>query len=110
MDRAVVWTETAWSDLDEAAQFIAKDSPNYAAAFVREVRDAARSLATFSQRGRVVAEFDDPNIRQLLVRNYRLIYRLTEDTVYVIGFIHGARDLRGLWELEGREPPMSDEG
>jgi plasmid stabilization system protein ParE len=54
MDRAVVWTETAWSDLDEAAQFIAKDSPNYAAAFVREVRDAARSLARFSQRGRVV--------------------------------------------------------
>ena len=41
----VKWAETAWSDLEETANYIARDSPHYAAAFVRETRDAARSLA-----------------------------------------------------------------
>jgi len=36
----VVWSEAAWNDLESAADYIARDSPRYAAAFVREVRDA----------------------------------------------------------------------
>lgn len=38
MARKVIWTEVAWNDLEEAADYIAKDSPHYAAAFVREAR------------------------------------------------------------------------
>jgi plasmid stabilization system protein ParE len=53
---------------------IAHDSPHYAAAFVREVRDGARSLAHLAERGRVVPEFGDTSIRELFVRCYRLIY------------------------------------
>jgi len=102
MARKVTWTEIAWSDLEAAADYIAEDSPHYAAAFVREVRDAARSLAHLAERGRVVPEFSDPSIRELLVRSYRLIYRVAEEAVYVIGFIHGARDLEALWEREGQ--------
>jgi toxin ParE1/3/4 len=101
----VVWTEIAWSDLEAAADHIAKDSPNYAAAFVREVRDAARSLAYLAERGRVVPEFDDPSIRELLVRSHRLVYQVAKETVHIIGFIHGARDLEALWEREERPSP-----
>lgn len=102
MARKIKWTEVAWSDLEEVSDYIAKDSRYYAAAFVREVRDAARSLAYFSERGRVVPEFGDPTIHELFVRRYRLIYQVTDQTVYIIGFIHGARDLLALWEREGR--------
>ena len=105
MARKVKWTEVAWSDLEQVSDYIAKDSRYYAAAFVREVRDAARSLAYLAQRGRLVPEFGDSTIRELLVRRYRLIYQVTEQTVYIIGFIHGARDLVALWEQEGRPSP-----
>jgi toxin ParE1/3/4 len=105
MAREVVWTEIAWRDVEEAADYVAEDSPHYAAAFVREVRDAARSLAHLAERGRVVPEFSDPSIRELLVRSYRLIYRVAGEAVYVTGFIHGARDLERLWEREGRPHP-----
>ncbi len=44
MARTVRWTEVATSDLDEAADFIARDSRYYAAALVRDARAAARSL------------------------------------------------------------------
>lgn len=55
----VVWTEPAWSNLEAAADFIAQDSARYAAALVREARDAARSLSQFANRGRVVPEIND---------------------------------------------------
>lgn len=37
----VMWTASAWRDLEEVAEYIAKDSPHYAAAFVREMLYAA---------------------------------------------------------------------
>ena len=68
-----------------------------------EIRDAARLLAHFADRGRVVPEFDDQSIRELFVRSFRLIYQKSEERVYIIALIHGARDLRSLWQREGRQ-------
>jgi plasmid stabilization system protein ParE len=98
----VVWAESAWRDLEGVADYIAKDSSSYAAAFVREAREAARTLAYLAERGRIVPEFNDPSIRELFMRSYRLIYQITEQVIYIIGFIHGARDLWALWERERR--------
>jgi len=85
--REVVWTEPAWEDLEAAAEYIARDSSYYAAAFVREVREAAESLSEFAERGQIVPEFRDPSIRELLVRPYRL----GSSQVTIIAVIHGAR-------------------
>ena len=94
MARQIVWTEVAWNDLEAIADHIAKDSEHYAASVVLEAREAARSLVTMAHRGRVVPEFKEPKIRELLLGNYRLIYSLTDTTVYILAFIHGARLLR----------------
>lgn len=102
MARKVVWTQAAWADLEAAADYIAEDSPHYASAFVREVRDAARSLAHLIDRGRVVPELRDPSVRELLVRSYRLIYRATQGAVHILAFIHAARDLSSFSEREWR--------
>jgi plasmid stabilization system protein ParE len=84
---------------------VAADSERYAAVLVTEVREAARSLNEFAERGRVVPEFGNPQFRELLVRNHRLIYRVQEDVVTIYGFIHGARDLLALWRRERRDLP-----
>ena len=102
MARQVAWTEVAWADLESAADYIARESPSYAAAFVREVRGAARSLADLAERGRIVPELEDASIRELFVRNYRLIYQIAGQRVHIIGFIYGARDLWALWQREER--------
>jgi plasmid stabilization system protein ParE len=104
MDRRVVWTETAWADLEQIVIYIAKDSLNYAAAFAREALKASRSLAQFSNRGREVPEVYDPNVREIFVHSYRVIYTVGADVVYILGFVHGARDLKALWDLEERRP------
>ena len=102
MAREVNWAEVAWNDLEEAADYIARDSSYYAAAFVQEIREAANSLSYFAERGRIVPEFNDPNIREIFVRSYRMIYQTVERKVNIIGFIHGARDLEALWKIEDR--------
>ncbi|MEK7405736.1 MAG: type II toxin-antitoxin system RelE/ParE family toxin [Acidobacteriota bacterium] len=94
MARRIVWTEPAVEDLEAAARYIATDSPRYAAAVVSEAQEAARSLKRFAERGRIVPEFEDPTLRELFVRSFRLIYRIAVDAVYVLGFIHAARDIR----------------
>ncbi len=105
MARRVAWTETAWRDLEHVADYIAEDSPGYAAALVRRIRDQARSLEELAERGRVVPELDQPAARELVVGSHRLIYEISEGDVYVLGLIHGARDLAALWDREGRTGP-----
>ena len=105
MDRTVRWSLQALSDLDTAAEFIASDSPGYAAAFVTKVRHASRSLATLAERGRVVPEFGSPTLRELFVHSYRLIYRIEETRVVIAALIHGRRDLLHAWQRERRPAP-----
>jgi toxin ParE1/3/4 len=91
MAREVVWTDPAWEDLEAAAEYIARDSEAYAAAFVAEIKAAATSLSEMAERGQIVPEIGDSAIRELLVRPYRLVYQLTERQVRILAIIHGAR-------------------
>ena len=91
MARKVEWTDPAWDDLAAIAEYIARDSEYYAAAFVQEIKEAAASLAEFAERGQIVPEFADPSIRELLVKSYRLMYRVSEKKVVILTLIHGAR-------------------
>lgn len=104
MARAVRWTEAATEDLAEAADFIGRDSRFYAMALVREARAAAKSLKTLAERGRLVPEASSPDTRELFVKSYRLIYKLGPQTIWVVAFVHGARDLGRLWERQGGAP------
>ena len=81
MARRVVWSYEATADLSALAEYIAKDSSYYAAALVREIRAASRSLNKFSERGRIVPELNDARIRELFVKEYRLIYGIEESRV-----------------------------
>ena len=96
MAREIIWTDPAWDDVENAADYIARDSEFYGAAFVQEIKEAAASLANFAERGQIVPEFDDESIRELLVRSYRLVYKVSEKQVFILTLVHGAQRLRRL--------------
>jgi len=98
----VKWTEAALDDLDNIAAYIARDSQFYASVVVREIRDAARSISSMPLRGRMVPELGDETVREIFVRQYRLVYRIKQDSIYLVGIIHGARDLDALFRRGGR--------
>jgi plasmid stabilization system protein ParE len=102
MARKVIWSFEATADLEALAEYIARDSTFYAASFVQKVLDMSRSLNEFSERGRIVPEIGNPAIREIFVKEYRLIYSIEESRVVIVGLIPGKRDLKALWEKEQR--------
>lgn len=50
--------------------------------------------------GALVGEVGNFHIRELVVKEYRLIYRVDESQVVILGLVHGKRDLKKLWERE----------
>jgi plasmid stabilization system protein ParE len=65
--REVVWAQSARDALDEVIEYIARDSRQAAVDVLEEALRAGVSLATLSERGRIVRELNDPTIRELLV-------------------------------------------
>ncbi|MFA6955532.1 MAG: type II toxin-antitoxin system RelE/ParE family toxin [Thermoanaerobaculia bacterium] len=92
----VEWAESALRALEEAAEYISKDSPAYAAVLVVGAIQRAESLARFPQRGRAVPEYRDAEVREVFVGSYRLIYRILPERVLILAFVHSARDLAGI--------------
>ncbi len=93
MDFKVILTPTAHQDLREIVEFIARDDRKAAEKFGYTLLDNALSLTKFPDRGRLVPEFKDEQIREIILRSYRIIYYVekTWKEVYVIRFWHAAR-------------------
>jgi plasmid stabilization system protein ParE len=51
-------------------------------------------LSRFPRSGRKGPEFDNEDIRELIVYSYRVIYRLQDDEVVIAAVIHGKRILQ----------------
>jgi len=94
----IEWSETAIASLLEAVEYIARDSPSYAASLALQAERAAASLDLFPNRGRRVTEYRDESVRELFVGSYRLIYQVSATRISIIAFVHKARDLARLIE------------
>jgi toxin ParE1/3/4 len=91
MAHRVGWSRRALHDLESIADYIATDSPTYAGIVVKKIINQTRMLARFPRTGRKVPEFDDDNLRELIVFSYRIIYRLQNDEILIAAIIHGRR-------------------
>jgi toxin ParE1/3/4 len=87
----VRWAPQAVGDLEAITEFVAQDSPHFASLFVLDVFAAVERLENFPQSGRAVPEKNDPQIREILLGNYRIIHRLRGDTAELLAIHHGAR-------------------
>ena len=87
----VKWTEQASDDLQAITEFIAHDSPEYACLFAADVLDVVDRIAVFPKIGRVVPEVENPGIREVILGNYRIVYRVRGHFVEILTVYHGAR-------------------
>src|SRR4051794_20633482 len=84
------WTESARGDLRAIHAFIARDSRVYARRMVERLRKAVERLSRFPGSGTRVHEWDRPELREIIVGNYRVIYRLRDECVEILTVIHAA--------------------
>ena len=85
------WTRQAAEDIESICEFISKDSFQYARMFAQDVINAIQRLEIFPLSGRIVPELSDNNIREIILGNYRIIYRNKPDTVEILTIYHSAR-------------------
>ena len=89
----VIIAPSAQSDLADIVRYIAQHNSDAAARLGFELITRAESVADFPEIGRMVPEFRDRDLREIICRSYRIIYRLKRDSqqIQIIRFWHGAR-------------------
>lgn len=89
----VLWTENAIQDLHAIKDFISQDSTKRAVDWLQELFNRDENLSYFPKRGRVVSEFNQENLRELLIENYRLVYRVTPASIEILTVFEGHRQI-----------------
>lgn len=99
MGYQVALSPSARRDLRDIVRYISLDSTERAVTFGQFLLNSTKRLADFPEIGRVVLEFDEPSIREIVVRSYRVIHRVDpgDCRVDIARFWHGAR---GTPEIE----------
>jgi toxin ParE1/3/4 len=89
----LIWTKVAQKDLKEIIGYIRKDNPSAAKSFSNLLVERAEILTKFPEMGHIVPECEDPEIREISYRSYRIIYRFipTRNMVEIARLWHAAR-------------------
>lgn len=89
----VVIAPSAARNLENIVAFIARDNPDAAERLGFRLIAKAELLAGFPQMGRIIPEFGKSDLREIIHRSYRIMYRVNaqQQVVEVIRYWHAAR-------------------
>src|SRR5688572_28279987 len=93
MAKKVVWLHAAVADFEEIARFIESRGSAFAGIVVARILQIIEPLADFPHMGPVIREDESGRHRHLICYSYRILYRPVGDYVFIVGVIHGAREL-----------------
>ncbi|MCE9600512.1 MAG: type II toxin-antitoxin system RelE/ParE family toxin [Spirochaetia bacterium] len=91
MGREVIWSPRSRADLQSIFDFIAKDSVRYAQHTIDRIFKIADGIPDFPLLGRIVPEFEVPTIRERIMGNYRIVYRVKDTEIQILTVHHSAR-------------------
>ena len=95
----VEWAAIAEDDLKQIINYIAIDSPVNALRILAKIKKKATSLYTLPQRGRIIPELQGQginNYRELIVDNWRIVYRVADVIVYVLSVIDSRQNVEDI--------------
>ncbi len=84
----VIWSHRAISRLEEIQRYISQDSPLTAEKIIKKLVLASDRLRDFPRSGRVVPEYNRENIREIMMRPYRIIYVISDTRVEIVNVLH----------------------
>ena len=90
----IFWTKEALLRLQDIEEYISKDNPVAAIEFVDKLISVAETLTDNPERGRVVPELSMDNIRELIHRNYRIVYLVKKNSIDILTVFEGHQLLK----------------
>lgn len=100
----IEWTDPALDDMEGIRDFIGKDSPFYARQFLERIFDYVENLAEQPKLGRIVPEEQREDVRELIYRDYRIIYLLHDDRIKIATVMRASRDFSNLTDKPWNKP------
>lgn len=102
----VIWSPQALADLEAVGDYLAREAPAYAQAFVDGAFAAVGRLEMFPYSGRMVPEIEEEALREVIYKGYRLMYYVSgvegTEEVEVTTVLHSSRQFGGGEGLEPR--------
>ena len=89
----VHWTNRALDHLLAIHEYAAQNSKVYADRLVDRLTRRSEQVGLFPRSGRTVPEYSREDIREVIERPYRIIYRIKEDQVDVLAVLHSAQQV-----------------
>lgn len=93
----VIWSPQASIDLEEIILYIAERNPINVGAIFNQLKSKADGLSKFPYKGVVVPElktFGITSYLQLIAKPWRIIYRIQEETVFVVTVIDSRQNVQ----------------
>ena len=87
----VRWTDNALKHLLDIYEYISENSPLYARGMVDRLTRRSEQIANFPMSGRKVPEYAAEDIRELIEKPYRIIYRIKSDQIDILAVVHSAQ-------------------
>ena len=89
----VYWTLNAIRHLTNIYEYISLNSPTYGMRTVDRITRRSEQIASQPYSGRKVPEYEAEDLRELIEKPYRIIYRVKQNQIDVLAVIHGAQIL-----------------
>ena len=91
----LIWSPTAHLDLRDLCAYIAEENPSAAHNFASSIFEVIERFPEFPESGRIVPEFNDPSIREIIRKPCRVVYRLKTDKqiIEIARIWHSARGI-----------------
>ncbi|MCK4543128.1 MAG: type II toxin-antitoxin system RelE/ParE family toxin [Spirochaetales bacterium] len=90
----VIWTDEALERMSEIDEFISRDSPLKAEEFIDFLISQEEIISQNPEIGRVVPELSNSGIRELIIKGYRLVYRIMSHRIEILTVFEGHKLLR----------------
>ncbi|MDA3811473.1 MAG: type II toxin-antitoxin system RelE/ParE family toxin [Spirochaetaceae bacterium] len=87
----ILWTALSIQDLENIHEYISKDSIYYADRQIERILNCEHDIADYPKSGRAVPEYSDDLIREIIIDNYRVIYRIESEHINILTVFHGAQ-------------------
>ncbi len=89
----LTWSPASRDDLYDITSFISRDSRLRAESFGYRLIAETEKLQEFPEAGRAVPEYQLTNIREIVVRSYRIVYRVDHERklIEIVRVWHAAR-------------------
>ena len=90
----LIWTKEALIRIQKIEEYIAKDNPKVAIEFVDKLISIGESLFDNPDKGRVVPELSIGQIKELLYKNYRIVYYRGKSSIDILTVFEGHKLLK----------------